>query len=89
MLNESLQHFTGARVPHMPFPDDIGVQLACPKCRTALARDGDSFVCSSAECRLRYAIADDIPKFLIEEAEEVPPDEWKRIVCGRDGAERN
>lgn len=72
----------------MSFPDDIGVQLVCPKCRTAIVRDGDSFVCSSAECRLRYAIIDDIPKFLIDEAEAVPLDDWKRIVRPRDGVER-
>ena len=72
----------------MPFPDDFGVQLVCPRCRTAVVRDGDSYLCSSAECRLRYAIIDDIPKFLIDEAVEVPPDEWKRVVRARDGAER-
>jgi uncharacterized protein YbaR (Trm112 family) len=72
----------------MPFPDDIGVQLVCPKCRTAVVRDGDSYVCSSAECRLRYAIIEDIPKFLIDEAEAVPLDDWKRIARGGLGAER-
>ena len=72
----------------MPFPDDIGVKLVCPKCHTDLVRDGASFVCASATCRLRYPIMDDIPKFLIEEAIEVPLEDWTAIVRDADGRPR-
>jgi uncharacterized protein YbaR (Trm112 family) len=68
----------------MAFPDDIGVKLVCPKCHTDLVRDGASFVCASATCRLRFSIVDDIPKFLIEEAVEVSPEEWMPMIRAAD-----
>lgn len=42
--------------------------LACPKCKNAvyLTDSGDGLVCDT--CRLIYAIKDDIPVMLIEEA---------------------
>ncbi|MEP6692391.1 MAG: Trm112 family protein [Gemmatimonadaceae bacterium] len=42
--------------------------LACPKCKGVLEyREGEqSLVC--AHCRLRYAVRDDIPIMLIDEA---------------------
>jgi uncharacterized protein YbaR (Trm112 family) len=64
----------------MAFPQDIGVKLVCPKCRTEVVRDGESFVCASAACRLRYAIIDDIPKFLVEDAEHLAAEDWGRIM---------
>ncbi len=44
--------------------------LACPKCkgRLDLVREGSALECPS--CRLRYAIVDDIPVMLIDEAEK-------------------
>ena len=49
--------------------------LACPKCKTPMAPDGrlrldedkGGFVCDA--CRLLYPIQDDIPNFLIDEAQ--------------------
>ena len=43
--------------------------LACPKCKgdIRLAEDGNSLLCYA--CRLRYAIREDIPIMLINEAE--------------------
>lgn len=45
--------------------------LACPKCKQAveLAETGDAIICQA--CRLSYAIRDDIPVMLIEEAESL------------------
>ena len=43
--------------------------LACPKCKgdVELNKAGDAVECSV--CKLRYAIKDDIPVMLIDEAE--------------------
>ena len=48
--------------------------LACPACRTEvnLTSDGKALICHS--CRRRYAIVDDIPIMLIEEATLEPED---------------
>jgi uncharacterized protein YbaR (Trm112 family) len=42
--------------------------LACPKCKGSieLRSDESAFVCKT--CKLVYAVVDDIPNFLIEEA---------------------
>jgi hypothetical protein len=42
--------------------------LACPKCkgRLDLRPDESAFVCGA--CKLVYAVEDDIPTFIIEEA---------------------
>jgi uncharacterized protein YbaR (Trm112 family) len=42
--------------------------LACPKCKGAieLRADESAFVCRT--CKLIYAVEDDIPNFIIEEA---------------------
>ena len=44
--------------------------LVCPMGKAPLIREGDTLVCS--ECGTRFAINDDIPNMLIEEA-ELPP----------------
>lgn len=48
--------------------------LACPACRTEVrpTSDGQALLCHS--CRRRYAIVDDIPIMLIEEAIIEPED---------------
>jgi uncharacterized protein YbaR (Trm112 family) len=42
--------------------------LACPKCKgpVELRNDESAFVCRT--CKLIYAVEDDIPNFIIEEA---------------------
>jgi uncharacterized protein len=42
--------------------------LACPKCKGSirLLADETAFVCDA--CRLSYAITDEIPNFIVEEA---------------------
>lgn len=41
--------------------------LVCPLGKAPLRREGDVLVCT--RCGLRYAIQDDIPNMLVEEAE--------------------
>lgn len=42
--------------------------LACPKCKgeVRLSESGDALICGA--CKLKYAIKDDIPVMLIDEA---------------------
>ena len=40
--------------------------VACPKCKGKLEYRETEFVCHA--CRLVYAVVDDIPNFIIEEA---------------------
>lgn len=43
--------------------------LACPKCKGDLIYKEEEQVLECPACRLRYAIKDDIPIMLIDEAE--------------------
>ncbi len=45
--------------------------LACPKCKGTLdlRPDESAFVCPA--CKLVYAVVDDIPNFIVEEAQPV------------------
>lgn len=63
--------FRGA---HVAIDRELVDILACPACRTEvrLTSDGTALVCHA--CRRRYAIVDDIPIMLIDEA-TIEPDE--------------
>ena len=50
--------------------------LVCPKCHSDLVADGESLVCTNPEVRLRYPILEDIPRLLVEEAEELSMEAW-------------
>ena len=52
--------------------------LACPKCKGELIYTNNQFVC--IECRLLYKVEDDIPNFLIDEAEHLTGEEIKEIL---------
>ena len=54
--------------------------LACPQCKgdLTLTEGKDALVCSA--CKLRYAIKDDIPIMLIDEAEAVDDAEDSRLM---------
>jgi uncharacterized protein YbaR (Trm112 family) len=54
---------------HMALNRELIDILACPKCKGALElrTDESAFECSA--CRLAYLVNDDIPNFLIEEAQ--------------------
>ena len=55
----------------MAIPPDLLEILACPQCKgpVVLTDAQDGLVCEA--CRLRYAIRDDIPNMLIDEAERL------------------
>ena len=65
----------------MPF-DFASLQdiLVCPKSKAPLVQDGDWLVSTDAETRLRYAVRDDIPIMLIDEAQELSPEEWSAVM---------
>ena len=56
--------------------------LACPKCKSSLIQQADSLICTNAECRLQFAIEDDIPVMLVEEAKELSQEQWAQLVQG-------
>jgi uncharacterized protein len=43
--------------------------LACPKCKGGLTLRPDESAFECAACKLVYLVVDDIPNFLIEEAQ--------------------
>ena len=53
----------------MALSQDLLDILACPKCKgeVHLSEKQDTLICDA--CKLRYAIKDDIPIMLIDEAE--------------------
>ncbi len=65
----------------MPFKfKELEDLLVCPGSRTPLIQDGDSLVCLNPDCRLKYAIRDDIPIMLVDEATKLSPDDWGTIM---------
>ena len=60
--------------------------LVCPASKSPLVREGNALVCTAPGCRLKFAIRDDIPIMLVEEAETLPLDEWETVLRkhGRD-----
>lgn len=47
--------------------------LACPLCLAPLKQEGEKLLCTEGQCNLRYAIRDEIPIMLIDEAERPCP----------------
>ncbi len=66
--------------------ESLKEMLVCPKSKASLVLDGDRLVSVDPQTRLCYEIRDDIPVMLIEEARELPLDEWRAIMQkhGRD-----
>ena len=50
--------------------DEFLSLLVCPMGKAPLRQDGDVLICT--RCGTRFAIKDDIPIMLIEEAEKLP-----------------
>jgi uncharacterized protein YbaR (Trm112 family) len=61
----------------MPVRPELLEILVCPACRSELNDQGDSLVCTNGDCRLCYAVRDDIPVMLIDEADELDLDTWR------------
>ena len=53
----------------MPLNRDLIDILACPKCKGPLTLRPDESAFECAACKLAYPVVDDIPNFLIEEAQ--------------------
>ena len=45
--------------------------LACPKCKGALKLRDDQSAFECGHCKLAYAVIDEIPNFIIEEAQPI------------------
>jgi uncharacterized protein YbaR (Trm112 family) len=64
----------------MPAPSDFCVKFVCPKCRAEVVRIADAFVCTSEACRLSYPIEDEIPRFLIDDAQLLSLEAWTGLM---------
>ena len=54
--------------------------LICPKTRCDLVFDDGGLVCVSPEVRLRYPVLEDIPRMLVEEAEQLSLERWADVM---------
>jgi uncharacterized protein YbaR (Trm112 family) len=70
----------------MPIKKEYLEILVCPLSRKALILDGETLVSTDAETRRRYRIEDGIPNLLVEESEELPEAEWKKIMQAHEKA---
>ena len=57
--------------------------IRCPRSKSELILDGSSLVCVDPGCRLQFAIRDDIPCLLEDEAREIPAAEWEALMRRR------
>ena len=54
--------------------------LVCPESKSKLVLDGQRLVSVDRQCRLSYPIRDEIPIMLLEEATQLPEDEWQAVM---------
>jgi hypothetical protein len=57
----------------MPVPKELLELMACAFCKSELSEDGDRLRCRNSECGLVYAVKDEIPVMLVDEAERPCP----------------
>jgi uncharacterized protein YbaR (Trm112 family) len=60
--------------------EDLLKILCCPETRADLVLDGETLVSTDKNTRRRYRIENDIPVMLIEESEQLSPEEWQKIM---------
>ncbi|MFK7779008.1 MAG: hypothetical protein QM501_12965 [Gimesia sp.] len=65
-------------------PQHLQDIIACPKTKAKLVCDGDFLVSVDQATRLKYPIKDGIPVMLVDEATEVPQEEWAEIMKRHD-----
>ena len=60
--------------------------LQCTRSASPLLHHGDGLICVDPQCRLEFAIRDDIPVMLVDEAQQLSLPDWSRIMQshGRD-----
>ena len=56
----------------MPLNRELIDILACPKCKGPLQLRADESAFECDACKLAYAIVDEIPNFILEEATRLP-----------------
>jgi len=61
--------------------------LVCPQSKAPLVQIGDWLYSTDPQTRRRYPIRDGIPIMLIDESEEVLPEEFERIMAEAGKAE--
>ena len=68
--------------------DAVKDMICCPKTKADLVFTGEALVSCDPDSRLRYPIVDGFPVLLIDEARELPSEEWAAIMTksGRDAA---
>jgi hypothetical protein len=59
---------SGINTGAVPLNKELIEILACPKCKGPLTLRADESAFECARCRLAYAVTDEIPNFIIEEA---------------------
>ncbi len=65
----------------MPFNfKELESLLVCPGSRTNLIQEGDSLICTDSACRLKFAIRDNIPIMLVDEAVQLSAEEWEHVM---------
>ncbi len=64
----------------MPIAPQLLEILVCPETKAKLILDGESLVSVDPKTRRRYRIEDNIPIMLIDEAETLSEEEWRRIM---------
>jgi uncharacterized protein len=62
----------GLRRSSMPLARELKDILACPKCKGELEFHEEQAEIHCRRCRLAYAIRDDIPVMLVDEAKPLP-----------------
>jgi uncharacterized protein YbaR (Trm112 family) len=67
-------------------PPPSSVRFVCPQCHTPVTRRDGAWICGSADCRRRYPIIDGIPKFIVEDAEQLEPVDWEALVRHADSS---
>jgi uncharacterized protein YbaR (Trm112 family) len=64
----------------MKLARDLQITLICLHCRAEIVGLPDAYVCTAADCRRSYPIVDGIPKFLIDDATILTPEQWQTTV---------
>lgn len=60
--------------------DALADIMVCPQSHARLVRDGDRLVSTDSQTRLAYAIRDEIPILLVDEAATLEPSEWQALM---------
>lgn len=64
----------------MPIDPQLLSIMVCPVSHAPLREVGNWLVSTDPETRLRYPVRDGIPVMLVEEAEELTPEDWAKMT---------